>query len=278
AIEDVKSGDIVQSYNPVTKELTPAVVVKSYVTGHSRDFTAYNFSNGSHITVYGLHGFYNQKSGATKDIRKITRNDRLIDLSGDSIQWVDSREMLFSGEKRARYNIITSNNLYFANGVLLGSRAPNKLQFALDRHMNLPEEIKSVWQKDCDDYDAYNSFLDSPEFYKEVGQDYQELAKAKNIIKVNKKRLADSDYKVQKYTEGLIDEAEWQESKGKRSLWRKEINNSEEALKHHQAKVDEAIDKHRMGLTPRKVFESCCERDNAIFDICKEFFAKRGVM
>ena len=274
AIEDVKSGDIVQSYNPVTKELAPAVVVKSYITGYSRDFTVYNFSNGSHLTIYGLHGFYNSKSGAPKDIQKITRDDRLITLNGDEIQWAGSREMRYSGEKKRRYNIVTSNNLYFANGILLGSRAPTKLQFAIDRHMSLPEDIRAVWQKDCDDYNAYESFIDTPEFYREVAEDYQELAKANNIIKVNKKRLADSDYKVQKYTEGLIDDAEWKESKDKRALWRKQINDNEEAVKVHKERVDAAIKKRRGTLTPRSLFEACCERDNALFEVCKEHFAK----
>ena len=277
AVEDLKTGDIVQSYDPATNTLVPAVVIKAYITGASRKYTAYNFSDGRYLTVYGMHGFYNEKSGMTKDIREINRNDRLINISGESIQWAGSRDVYFAGAKKLRYNVVTSNNLYFANGLLLGSRPYNKLQIALDRHLEISDSIKAVWQQDCDDYNNYTSYLNNPDFYMEIKDSYQELAKAKNIINVNKKRLANTDYKAQKFVEGLLNEEEWTTAKNNRALYRKEINDNESVITERRTQIDEIIAKYRgTENTPRSIFEACCTRDNAIFEEVKAYFVKQN--
>lgn len=46
-----------------------------------------------------------------------------------------------------------------------------------------------------------------------------------------KKFLADTDYKVTKYMEGLITEEEFLEIKAKRQVWRDEINQLESEMK-----------------------------------------------
>ena len=273
-IEQVRAGDIVLSYNPITESQVPAVVLEAYPTGAERQYTVYNFSNGKHLTIYGLHGYYDKVSGTTQDIRDINRDKRLIDIDSNVIQWAGSRERYFAGKKKVRYNILTSNNLYFANGILLGSRPHNKLQYYLDRNIKLPENIESVWQQDCDDYNDYNEFLTDANFYKEVADDYQELAKSKNIIRVNKKRLELSDYKNAKQVEGLLNEEEWNSAKDKRSIYRHQINDNEILMKQHQKNVDDVIARYRQGKTSKSIFEACCERDNAIFEKVKNYFNK----
>ena len=275
-IEQVQTGDIVQSYDPVAKTLTPAVVIKAYATGASRKFTAYNFSNGKHLTVYGMHGFYNQKSGMTKDMQTVADGDEFVSLSGETVEWIGSREVYLAGARRKRYNLVTSNNLYFANGLLLGSRPYNKLQLALDRGIALTDEIRAVWQADCDDYNSHTEFLSAPEFYAEVGAVYKEFSGMRRLIEKNKQRLADSDYKAQKYVEGVLPEEEWQSAKTERSAWRKAINDSEAVMAERKKQVDAVIAKYRGTSTPRKIFEACCTRDNAIFDAVKAHFAKEG--
>ncbi len=273
AIEELQAGDIVQSYDPVTKTLVPAVVIRAYVTGYSRKFTAYNFANGKHLTLYGMHGFYNAASGMTKDIQNVAEEDVFVTLSGDETAWIGSREVYIAGAKKARYNLITSNNLYFANGLLLGSRPYNKLQIALDRGIPITDEIRAVWQADCDDYNRYTEFLAKPAFYAEVGEAYREFSAARHTIEKNKKRLADSDYKAQKYVEGVLSEAEWQSAKTERAAWRKAINDSEAVAADRRAKVDAVIARYRDASTsPRAIFEACCTRDNAIFEAVKAHF------
>ena len=87
-----------------------------------------------------------------------------------------------------------------------------------------------------------------------------------------KRRLKDSDYKVQKYTEGLIDDKKWKESKDKRSGWRKEVTDNENAIKEQEAAYQEVVNKYRKGATSKSLFEQCCKRDNELFDTIKEAF------
>lgn len=276
-IELVRSGDLVLSYDPNTETQVPAVVLDAYPTGAERKYTVYNFSNGKHLTIFGLHGYYDKVSGTTQDIRDINRDKRLIDIEGNVIQWAGSRDRYFAGEKKVRYNIITSNNLYYANGILLGSRPYNKLQYYLDRGITLPEEIKSVWQQDCDDHNVYDDVISDASFYAEVAEDYQELAKAKNIIRVNKKRLERTDYQNAKQVEGLLTDEEWNKSKDKRFRYRKEINDNEFVYKERLSHVNEVIARYRKDMTAKTIFEACCERDNAIFETVKAYFHKNNI-
>ena len=273
AIEEVQTGDLVQSYNPEAGEITPAVVISSYVTGYSRKFNVYSFEDGHHLTVYGMHGFYNKRTGETKDIRDIDKNDILVTLSGEETKLITSRELLFHGEKKRRYNLVTSNNLYFANGILLGQKPFSKMQFVLDNKVSLPDEIRAAWQADVDEYNSYSSFLNDPAYHAEIASAYASLSNAVNNIKVNKKRLADSDYWVQKFTEGLLSLTEWADAKTKRAAWRKEINDNEALRDESKATVDAIIAKYRGGKTPKSIFEACCTRDNALFDTVKAYFA-----
>lgn len=272
AVEALQAGDVVQSYDPVSGTLVAAVVVDAYVTGYSRKFAVYSFSDGRFLTVYGQHGIYNAASGTTKDIQGLNRNDKIVNIDGETVQWTGTRQMFYHGAKKRRYNLVTSNNLYFANGILLGHKPFSKLQRVLDAHVTVSEEIVEVWQSDCDDYNRYNAFLVSPEFHAEMKEASQNRARAEHIIAVNKKRLADSDYKAQKYVEGVLDESEWSEAKGKRAAWRKEIGDNEAVFEESRKRCEEIVLKYRGDTTARSMFEACCTRDNAIFDAVKAHF------
>lgn len=273
AIEDVARGDIVESYDPVSGTVIPAVVIDAYVTGYAREFTAYNFTNGKHLTVYGMHGIYNKRSGVTKDMRELKAKDEIVTLSDGVVQWAAKRTVYFSGSKKRRYNLVTSNNLYFANGILLGSRPYNKLQFAIDRKIPLSEEICAAWQTDIDVYNAHNAVLNSPEFYAEVNADYVAYAAAKRAIEDAKQSLCDTDYKAQKYVEGALDDEEWQTVKKQRAAWRQTVNESEIIVADKFAIIRETLRKYRGGKTSRAIFEECCTRDNALFEVVKAHFA-----
>ena len=273
-IETLRAGDVVQSYDPALKTPVPAVVIAAYVTGYTRSFTAYNFSNGSHLTVFGLHGFYNEASGMTKDIRAITEKDGVRTLSGKEARFCGKREIYLCGEKKARWNLLTSNNLYFANDILLGSRPYNKLHYLLDRGRTIPKDIAAVWRQDAEDYNAYTAFLNDPAFYAEVSEPYREWAETRDAIRENRQKLADSDYKVQKFMEGVLDAAEWIRAKAERAGFRKAINDREALLAESRARVDAVIRKYRdPEQTPRGIFEACCSRDNAIYDRVLEYFS-----
>ena len=278
AIEDLKPGELVQSYNPETKELVPAVVIRSYKTGSERSFTAYTFSNGSHLTVYGMHGFYNAESGTTKNLEEISRNDSLVTIDGGTAKWSRSSKVYLCGERHDRYNLITSNNLYFADGVLLGQKPFNKYQFFCDRKLPIAEDIAAIWKQDCDDYNSYSEFLIQDDYFDEIAAASEQIASTRRIIEENKRLLSESDYKSQKRFEGVLSDYEWQEAIQQRAGWRKIINDTEPLLANAQAEFSRILSKHRSADADwgRKIFNACCARDNAIFERVKEYFTDGG--
>lgn len=275
-IEDVRSGDIILSYDPATETNVPAVVIDCYVTGYNRGFDTYHFSDGRWLTLYDLHQIYSKGIGSVKDIRKITRNDQIVNIKGEIIRWTGTSKFYYQGEKKRRYNIITSNNLYYANGILLGHKPFSKLHRVLDSKgkVTASNEIRNIWQQDCDIYNQHNEFLNTKEFNAELAECNRQYASSKHIIEVCKKRLANSDYKGQKFLEGLLDEIEWNDSKNKRSQWREEINQHEDILKDIEKARRDIINKYRGNITEKSMFEECCARDNELFETCKKYFCK----
>ena len=162
-VSDISTGDSVLSYDVATGEKTTATVINSYVTGYTRDWDIHYFDNGAYLVTYGLHGIYNKKLGHNSDIRYIDDAFVAVTESGESAFLEHDRVCTVRTEKR--YNLVTSNCLYYANGILLGhhpyqkyAACPESLKASID------SDIITTWK---DEYDAYyNSMREkmSPEY------------------------------------------------------------------------------------------------------------------
>ena len=272
SVEDLKPGDVILSYDPVKKQKTNAVVIDAYKTGESRNFDVYSFENGSHLTVYGIHGFYANDLGYVKNIQDIVKKNELIDENLNTTYLIVKRKMPIRDSFRSRYMIISSNNLYFANGILLGHSPWVKGQYCIKYNKEVPEALRTLYQSEIDAYNGYDSFIDTPEYHAEISEQYAKLANAVNEIKIYKDKLTATDYKVQKYTEGVLSEAEWQEAKAKRAAWRKAVNDNEQLRDESRKMVNSIIKKYRNGVTMRQLFEESCTKDNASFETIKNYF------
>lgn len=220
SVEDLKPGDVILSYDPVKKEKTNAVVIDAYKTGESKNFDVYSFENGKYLTVYGIHGFYANELGYVKNIQNINKTNELIDENLDTTYLIVKRTMPLRDKPRSRYMIISSNNLYFANGILLGHSPWIKGQYCIKYGVEVPQSIKETYQSEIDNYNNYDSFINTPEYHAEISEQYAKLANAVNEIKIYKDKLTKTDYKAQKYLEGVLPEAEWLQAKADRAAWR----------------------------------------------------------
>lgn len=162
-VSEISTGDTVLSYNIATGEKTTATVINAYVTGYTRDWDIHYFDNGAYLVTYGLHGIYNKKLGHNSDIRYIDNEFVAITETGESAFLEHDRVCTVGTEKR--YNLVTSNCLYYANGILLGhhpyqkyAACPESLKASIDG------DVITAWK---DEYDAYyNSMREkmSPEY------------------------------------------------------------------------------------------------------------------
>lgn len=195
-VEQIKAGDIVLSYDPITKTKTNAVVLAAYKTGSSNDFMTYSFENGSFITAYGIEGYYENTEGAIKDLQKITKQDELITQDLTYTYFYLKKPYFHHGEKKNRYSLIVSNNLYFANGILLGHSPYKKYWGIIEGLFAVPTDIKTIYKEECDKYNEFTDFINTKEYQAEVADSYSKLAKANEAIRTYKEKLSETDYKV----------------------------------------------------------------------------------
>ena len=275
-IEDIKPGDEVLSYDPRSNELTPTIVVAAYKTGETRNFNVYNFSNGASLLAYGHHGIYSPRLGQPVSLEDMKLGEEVYNSQKEKVSLMTIKETIISGPKTARYNLLTLNNLYFANDILLGNRPTNKLHYFLDRGIELPENIQAHWQLDVDDYNVYNEVLRNNNYYTEIKEPMSKFSKARDLIKSYKNKLNETDYKSQKRLENLIGDEEWNENTKRRNEWRAKINEQEIVHDENFEKI-KAIRKKYFGENgePKAIFEKCCSRAHDIYDIAKEYFSKK---
>lgn len=275
-IEEIEPGELIKSYNPITKELTDAVVIDAYPTGKNRRYSAYNFTDGRSLVLFGYHQFYDDVTGTTVDIRKINNDHRLINIDKETdVKWAGTRYVLYHGLRKNRYNLISSNNLYFANGVLLGHKPFQKLEYVEDHSKSISDAIAKLWEQDCEDYNAVTASPADASVYLELKDVYEEYAEAENQIAIHKKKLADTDYKSIKRSENLIDDDEWEIIAADRQKWRDIVNENQVKFDEQRAKINAAWRKRRpAGWSDRSLFETCFERDNAAFELIKNYYVK----
>lgn len=176
AIEDIQPGDLLQSYNPITKEQTTAVAIESYATGENTDFDVYHFSNGNSAHIYIKHGFYNARTGCVQNLKEITDEDMLLDINGEVVTCARIDTEHFDVPKK-RYNLITSNNLYYADNVLLGHSPWFKYKLIQKRNYTIPDDILKLFKRDLLAYRQFHKYEE--QFELEKRSDVEELINCK---------------------------------------------------------------------------------------------------
>lgn len=237
-IEDVQRGDEVMSYDINTHQLNRAIVIDNTRTGESLDYTTYFFDDGQYIIAYGRHPVFNKTLGRSADIAsEFTVGDETYNIAGETVTYTGSLPYHIRARHAvAHYDLTTSNNLYFANGILNSKHIMTQYH-VMDRYgMEMPTEIAAIAERKeallnhamCNKNEAY---------LKAVALKFKEKEQLKRRIAEAKQHLADSDYIVQKFTEGLIGAAEWVKAKTERASWRSKINDIEPSLAKVRAEI-----------------------------------------
>lgn len=196
-VEDIEAGDIITSWDLTNSCTTPAVILKNGCTGLDADYDALIFDDGNYIEFFGYHSIYSATDGRLKYYKHLN--------TGDKVQYTDSQHELIArqtvghDDKQRHYMLISSNNYYFANGILLG-HFPNTKWQAL-KHYDMPQELKDL----IEDHTKHG-VVDKvdmrilPELAEALKDEYQaDREKAELVQKLN-----ESDYNVIKPIETFI--------------------------------------------------------------------------
>jgi len=105
----------------------------------------------------------------------------------------------------------------------------------------------------------------NPEYFAAVAAKLRERSHIVKLIDEAKKNLADTDYLVNKFTEGVLSALEWLQAKRDRAAWRDTVNTQEGLLADIETQL--AAIKARFKTSDTSVkdrFEQFSAQDNAL--------------
>lgn len=281
-IELVRSGEMIKSYDPTTKEQIDAVVISAYKTGASRGFFVYNFSDGKHLTIYGDHKYFNPNAEELRPFSKVKPdviNGCSAFLNSEMSKVFCSQAITrnYQGELREHYNIITSNNLYFANGILCGHNPCDKYNYFVNRdiHTNLPPDVRALLNHSCDEYNSYDGLCENPEYLEATRQSRNSFRHAVQAIKRARAELDRLDYKCMKYNEGALSEEEYQEVVARKAELRAIVNEKRPTFRSTLNEIKETNNQFRLP-SRSALFKACCDHDNAALNQYVEWLTPVG--
>lgn len=236
-IQDVKQGDMVLSYDVGKREYCEAVVLANVKTGISSAFDTYVFENGATIDVYGGEPLVFEVGGVLTigDVRDLYRSHS----EGDDRRWVlthtdgaKARVIKKYGSVKCekaigRYMLVTSNGLFFVNGLLKGNKAGFISDYYRSRHIEVPANIESILSQVNYKLAEFDNGLEDDKVDAEV---LRKMELKWGMIHNAKKYLDATDYKGRKFDEGALTEEEWLPIKEKRAEMRSLINEKEEEI------------------------------------------------
>ena len=278
-VEDLQSGMIVKSYDVNSQKIIPAVVIDSYETGRSREFTSYVFDNGSYVICYGQHGFYHYGDGIIRNVEDMNFGISGVSADLSHPKYLRKYPLHIAGASKRRFNIITSNSLYFANGILMGS-TPTQLYVYFNKYSDsiLTKTLRITIDEICDEFNRHGyDLITNSDFYTEISKSSMDIARAKVRIKRYKERLEDTDYLTAKYTEGKLSEDAFELAKVERQHWRDLINQEEQIIADSTAEYESITTKYRKtSRTKREVYEYSWGLLNDKYDEFKEVFGEKS--
>lgn len=179
-IEDVKTGELIKSYDITTGKPVEAMCLMTRYTGAAVQYDALVFDDGSSAEFYGTHSIYCNEIRRLKEVGKWEVGLHSLDANGNPIE-LSIKTKTKHHARPKHYILISSNNLYYANGILMGHLTSTKYQET--EGLGLPKGITDRYKERLKDSDDEDQMALRPEF----------LSKAKEIMAEKHKLTADCE-------------------------------------------------------------------------------------
>lgn len=205
-IEEIKMGDEIMSYDITNDCLTEAVVLDSRFTGTTHMYTALITEDGHYIEYHGTHSIYDDDLKHLKSCDGFPVGDNILESNGSRSPMI-ARETIDKHCDKKHYVIISSNDLYFANGMLLGHWAETRREYLSENDgsklLSMPDELIEMINRHGDLLVLKNVDLNEevlPELISALKVEYR----AKRAMDEQKAILDQTDYKLLKSSEQFI--------------------------------------------------------------------------
>lgn len=273
-IEDIQPGDLVKSINIETGEEINAVVLHLQLKDVKNEMTQLVFEDGSVLKTNGTHDIYNATKGTwvLSDL-DLELDDEILKEDGNHVKFIGTYNWIGAtkGKLYNFYDIVTSNNCYYADGILCAHNPIRQFTW-LNPVMNsyadfIPEYLREIVATYKDENARENDLLDNEEYRKESIQLFIKQRKKEKQLETIKSKLAETDYVTIKSSEGISITPKMQELLNSRSKWREEFNTIEKELQEVYTETNELKFKYsslqeevllpRIDLRRKFFLESC---------------------
>lgn len=201
-IEEVKRGDEVMSYDLTENKKVPAVVILNAQQKLDKHIRQNIFSDGSILRTSGEHYVYNVNGSPTSDIQFWTTEDSTYNENMEEIKYCGYFTHDTEGQKT--YIILTSNNLYYADGILNSCFPPSKFHWLKQRNFKIPENVYEATKEELNYLRQGGHRANKYDFLMAVGDLEQRSRAVSDNIEQKKKLLNDTDYQTTKTTEKFM--------------------------------------------------------------------------
>lgn len=273
-IEEIQSGDLIKSINIETGEETQAVVLHIQMQDVKNEMTQLVFEDGSVLKTNGTHDIYDATKGTwVLSDWDLELDDEILKEDGSRAKFIGTYDWVGAtkGRRYHFYDIITSNNCYYADKILCAHNPIRQFTWldpVMNRYANyIPEELKEIVSSYRDENARENDLLDNEEYMKESINLFIKQRKKEKQLGTIKSKLAETDYVTIKSSEGVSITPKMQQMINSRTKWREEFNIIEKELQEVYTETNELKFKYsslqeevllpRIDLRRKFFLESC---------------------
>lgn len=283
-IEEVKEGDLLMSYDFETGEKTTTVCLGTRVGDFKPYYYCLMFNNGFRIKTNWTHDIYNATKGTwTNTDQELELDDEVLTENNGKAKFIGRLEAIGTpnGRKVHFYDIMTSNNCYYADGVLF-SHTPTKQAGWINRHIeDAPTELINLITSYKNETHRETDLMQKDEYVNQYLDTMHSMLMKESKLRELKDNLSRTDYITLKVSEGIEITDTMQEILDSRKMWRKEFNEVEAELsnvyktandlKVKYSDIGEDVLLDSMGLR-KKFFLESCKKGNANLNKFKEYY------
>lgn len=248
-IEDIKYGDYVKSWDPLTSSYVNAKCYGSICTGHTHVWQLHVFDNGSIVEIRQNHPMFLQREGVLRGSSKWNIGDKGLGLDGVDRVLVKRFPQHDSTEARS-FNLLTENGMYFANGILVGHVSNDKwlaYQHTPAYFPNITEEEIEFFRATGELFDnSSRREVDTREYLAEAAPVFGYINIAKKKINDYKANLAKNDYKTIKYIQGDLSEEEFHVHAAEAKALRTKIEEQEAIVVLYNSQLNDLREKYNI--------------------------------
>lgn len=215
-------------------------------TGMAEAYTAMVFDNETYVEVYGEHDIYIDDRKRLECYQFMDSGEKAITTDGTRTAFVFS-EIINHNAKSRHYALVTSNHLYFANGILMGTRPNVTYEYASE--IELPDNLSTKLRSWTEYGKRPTEALLSPENLSAILEFSRRKFAAHSKMEALGKQLKDTDHVSIKRGEGEVDGALEEVDLDKirqRRAWRAEVRINEQEYADAVAAIEAYKQEHNI--------------------------------